>query len=195
MKDWTSYQNKTYNNDVCKLLVYFLKNYKIDNAIDLGCGSGNETVYMIKNGIKVTAIDRQLNKNFILERLKDKEKENISFSEQDFESIQLEKTDAVTAFFSIPFCNPEHFGELWDKIYNSLNMNGYFVGQLFGDRDDWKDNKLINTFTMGEVKAYLKRYKILKLDEIEYIRESDNKKWHYYNLIAKKEVKMKKMFL
>ena len=48
MKDWTSYQNKTYNNDVCKLLVYFLKNYKIDNVIDLGCGSGNETVYMLK---------------------------------------------------------------------------------------------------------------------------------------------------
>ena len=172
MKDWTSYQNKTYNNDVCKLLVYFLKNYKIDNAIDLGCGSGNETVYMIKNGIKVTAIDRQLNKS----------------CEQDFESVQLESTDAVTAFFSIPFCNPNNFDELWDKIYESINVNGYFVGQLFGNRDDWKDNQLINTFTMKEVKAYLKRYKILKLDEIEYIRESDNKKWHFYNIIAKKEV-------
>ena len=160
MKDWTSYQNKTYNNDVCKLLVYFLKNYKIDNAIDLGCGSGNETVYMIKNGIKVTAIDRQLNKDFILNRLNDKEKEKISFSEQDFESVHIESTDAVTAFFSIPFCNPEHFNELWDKIYESIN----------------------------EVKAYLKRYKILKLDEIEYTRESDNKKWHFYNIIAKKEV-------
>ena len=177
-KHWTSYQNRTYNNDVCKLLVYFLKKYKINNAIDLGCGSGNETVYMIKNGIKVTAIDRHLNKNFILERLNDREKENISFSEQDFESVQLERTDAVTAFFSIPFCNPD----------NSINADGYFVGQLFGDRDDWKDSKLINTFTMEEVKAYLKRYKILKLDEIEYIRESDNKKWHYYNIIAKKKV-------
>ena len=103
MKDWTSYQNRTYNNDVCKLLVYFLKNYKIKSAIDLGCGSGNETVYMINNGIKVTAIDRQLNKKFILERLNDKEKENISFSEQSFESVQLDSTDALTAFLSIPF--------------------------------------------------------------------------------------------
>ena len=104
------------------------------------------------------------------------------------ESVHLESTDAVTAFFSIPFCNPEHFNELWDKIYESINANGYFVGQLFGDRDGWKDNKLINTFTMEEVKAYLKRYKILKLDEIEYTRESDNKKWHFYNIIAKKKV-------
>ena len=62
------------------------------------------------------------------------------------------------------------------------------MGQLFGDRDEWKDNELINTFTIEEEKAYLKRYKILKLDEIEYVRESDNKKWHFYNITAKKEV-------
>ena len=58
MKDWTNYQNKTYGDNVCKLLIEFIDKYKVDNAIDLGCGSGNETVYMIKNGIKVLAIDR-----------------------------------------------------------------------------------------------------------------------------------------
>lgn len=186
MKDWTSYQNKTYNNDVCKLLVYFLKNYKINNAIDLGCGSGNETVYMIKNGIKVTAIDGQLNKDFILDRLDDTEKENIYFLESDFETVELNNADAVMAFFSIPFCNPKSFDELWNKIYDAINENGYFVGQLFGDRDDWKDDETINTFTIEKVKDYLKKYEVLKLDEIEYTRKSDNKKWHFYNIIAKK---------
>ena len=187
MENWTSYQNRTYNNDVCKLLIYFLIIFKINNAIDLGCGSGNETVYMIKNGVKVEAIDRQLNKEFILNRLNDKEKEKISFLEQEFESIELKNADAITAFFSIPFCNPDYFDELWNKIYESINVNGYFVGQLFGNRDDWKDDKLINTFTIEQVNEYLKRYKILKLDEIEYVRKSDNKKWHFYNIIAKKE--------
>ena len=74
MKDWTNYQTKTYGADVCKLLIEFLDNYKIDNAIDLGCGSGNESVYMVKNGIKVLAIDRQLNQDFILNRLSADEK-------------------------------------------------------------------------------------------------------------------------
>ncbi len=59
--------------------------------------------------------------------------------------------------------------------------------QLFGNRDDWKDNKLLNTFIMEEVKHYIRRYKVFKLDEIEHVRESDNKKWHFYNIIAKKE--------
>lgn len=188
MKDWTNYQNETYGDDVCKLLIEFLDNYKVDNAIDLGCGSGNETVYMIKNGIKVLAIDRQLNQDFILNRLSDSEKQLISFKESSFEDVELPKTKLLTSFFSIPFCNPNNFDELWTKIYNSIENNGYFVGQLFGDRDAWNVVESINTFSIDKVKEYLKNYNIIKLEEIEYVRESDNKKWHFYDIIAQKKV-------
>ena len=188
MKDWTNYQNETYGDDVCKLLIEFLDNYKIDNAIDLGCGSGNETVYMIKNGIKVLAIDRQLNQDFILNRLSDSEKRLISFKKSSFEDVELSKTKLLTAFFSIPFCNPNNFDELWTKIYNSIEDNGYFVGQLFGDRDAWNVVESINTFSIDKVKEYLKNYNIIKLEEIEYVRESDNKKWHFYDIMAQKKV-------
>ena len=188
MKDWTNYQTKTYGDDVCKLLIDFLDKYKVDNAIDLGCGSGNETVYMVKSGIEVLAIDRQLNKDFILNRLSDDEKKLISFKEGSFENIELPKTQLLTAFFSIPFCNPNNFDELWTKIYNSIVDNGYFVGQLFGDRDAWNVVESINTFSIDKVKEYLKNYNIIKLEEIEYVRESDNKKWHFYDIIAQKKV-------
>lgn len=188
MKDWTNYQNETYGDDVCKLLIEFLDNYKIDNAIDLGCGSGNETVYMIKNGIKVLAIDRQLNQDFILNRLSDSEKQLISFKKSSFEDVELPKTKLLTAFFSIPFCNPNNFDELWTKIYNSIEDNGYFVGQLFGDRDAWNVVESINTFSIDKVNEYLKNYNIIKLEEIEYVRESDNKKWHFYDIMAQKKV-------
>ena len=188
MKDWTNYQNKTYGDNVCKLLIEFIDKYKVDNAIDLGCGSGNETVYMIKNGIKVLAIDRQLNQDFILNRLSEDEKKLISFMESSFEDIELPKTRLLTAFFSIPFCNPNSFDDLWNKIYNSIEDNGYFVGQLFGDRDAWNVVDSINTFPIDKVKEYLKKYRIIKLEEVEFIRESDNKKWHYYDIIAQKKV-------
>ena len=187
MKDWTNYQNKTYGDDACKLIIDFLDKYKVDSAIDLGCGSGNETVYMIKNGIKVLAIDRQLNKDFILNRLSDSEKQLISFKESSFEDVELPRTNLLTAFFSIPFCNPNNFDELWNKIYNSIEDNGYFVGQLFGDRDAWNVVDSINTFPIDKVKEYLKKFKIIKLEEVEYVRESDNKKWHFYDIIAQKK--------
>ena len=187
MKDWTNYQNKTYGDDACKLIIDFLDKYKVDSAIDLGCGSGNETVYMVKSGIKVLAIDRQLNQDFILNRLSDSEKQLISFKESSFEDVELPRTNLLTAFFSIPFCNPDNFDELWNKIYNSIEDNGYFVGQLFGDRDAWNVVDSINTFPIDKVKEYLKKFKIIKLEEVEYVRESDNKKWHFYDIIAQKK--------
>lgn len=188
MKDWTNYQTKTYGDDVCKLLIDFLEKYKVDNAIDLGCGSGNETVYMVKNGINVLAIDRQLNQDFILNRLSDSEKQLVSFKESSFEDVELPKTNLLTAFFSIPFCNPDNFDELWNKIYNSIEDNGYFVGQFLGDRDAWNAVDSINTFPIDKVKEYLKKYIIIKLEEVEYVRKSDNKKWHFYDIIAQKKV-------
>lgn len=188
MKDWTNYQITTYGNDTCNLLIEFLNEYNVNNAVDLGCGSGNETVYMIKKGINVLAIDRQLNKDFILDRLSENERKLISFEECSFEKVELPKTSLLVAFFSIPFCNPESFDDLWNKIYDSIEDGGYFVGQLFGDRDAWNVVDTINTFSIEKVKVYLKKYKIIKLEEVEYVRKNDNKKWHFYDIIAQKKV-------
>ena len=192
MKDWTDFQSRTYGNNISELLVEFLKKNNVKNAIDLGCGSGNETVYMVKKGIHVLAIDRQLNKDYILNRLSEDEKKYVTFSKSSFEDINLPKTELITAFFSIPFCNPDDFDTLWNKIYNSLEDNGYFIGQLFGDRDSWSSDETINTFSIERVKEYLKNYKILKFEEVESIRESDNKKWHFFDIIAKKNKKNNK---
>ncbi len=185
MKNWTNYQNKTYNKKVNNLLVEFCNNYKIKNAVDLGCGSGNESVYLLKRGINVTCIDFKLNKKLILDRLDTSEIKHVSFIEDSFEDVILPKTELLMAFFSIPFCSPNKFDLLWNKIYKCIEINGYFIGQLFGDRDSWNIRKDINTFTIKRVKHYLEKYKILKFEEIEYIK--DNKKWHFYNIIAKKE--------
>ena len=188
MKDWTNYQTRTYGNDICNLLIEFLNEYNINSAVDLGCGSGNETIYMVKKGINVLAIDRQLNKNFILDRLSENERKLITLKECSFEKVKLPKTELLVAFFSIPFCNPNSFDDLWNKIYNSIEDDGYFVGQLFGDRDAWNVVDTINTFPIEKVKEYLKKYKIIKLEEVEYVRKSDNKQWHFYDIIAQKKV-------
>lgn len=137
---------------VVKLLIRFLDEYNINNVVDLGCGAGNETVYMIKKGINVTACDRKLNKDLILNRLSADEKEKINFIETDFININIPKTQCVFSFFSIPFCNPKKFNDLWDKIYDAIENEDYFVGQLFWDRDAWSNNKDINTFSIEEAK-------------------------------------------
>lgn len=187
-KDWSNYQSNTLNDKVESLLLEFLNKYKdIDTVVDLGCGAGNKSVYLLKHGYKVVSIDRQLNKSFILDRLGENEKNNVTFIESDFKDVVIPKSDCVMAMFSIPFCKKEFFNELWNKIYDSINVNGYFLGQLFGDRDAWKDSDWVNTFSKNEALVKLEKYELLLFDEIEYVRESDNKKWHYFNIIARKK--------
>lgn len=113
MRDWTSQQENSLNGEVCCLLKYFVSHYTgYKTVVDLGCGAGNEVVYMLKKGFFVTAIDRQLNKNYILDRIDDSLINKFSFIEHDFVGLDIPKSDLFMSFFSIPFCNLDYFDTL-----------------------------------------------------------------------------------
>ena len=53
-----------------KILVNFIKsNPSIKTAVDLGCGAGRDTKFLVQNNITVTAIDRVDVTKFLYKRL------------------------------------------------------------------------------------------------------------------------------
>lgn len=106
-------------------------NIKPTNAIDLGCGAGRDTIYLIKNGWNVLAIDREDTKEIISSKLDKDELERFRFDSQSFENIELEKTNLVVANFCIPFCNKQFFNEFWNKVTDSILKERIFCGKLF----------------------------------------------------------------
>ena len=95
-------------------------------AIDLGCGTGRDTIYLIKNGWVVLSIDKEDTKNIIINKLNDEEKNKFNFRCQNFENIELEKNNLTVANFSIPFCNKNYFDNFWNKIVNNILNNRLF---------------------------------------------------------------------
>ena len=80
------YYDNTESEKPRKNVQYFIEKVKCNpgKAIELGCGAGNDTVYLIKNGWNVLAIDRESVEERISKRLNNEELEKFRFQNQNF---------------------------------------------------------------------------------------------------------------
>lgn len=104
---------------------------KTGNAIDLGCGAGRDTIFLIKNNWNVTAIDREDTQNIIEANLNTEDLKKFKFMCQNFENIKLYKNDLIVSNFSIPFCSKNYFNDFWNKIVNSINNDRILCWEFF----------------------------------------------------------------
>ena len=187
---------KYYDNTECAMPNYIIKkfielNIKPGKSIELGCGAGRDTVYLIKNGWEVLAIDREDVESRIAAKLEDEELKQFKFLKQKFEDIKLENNNLVVANFSLSFCNKNYFKELWNKIDDSILKDGYFVGNFFGKNDEWKITKEEMTFlTKEQVMELFSNFEIIEFKEVEkdgITGLGQMKHWHVFNVIAKKK--------
>ncbi len=152
----------------------------------------NDTVYLIKNNWNVLAIDREDVKERIVKKLNDEEQEKFRFQKQNFECLELEKNNLIVANYSLPFCNKNNFKDLWNKINKSILKDGYFVGNLFGNKVEWKSTKEKMFFlTEKQVIELFKNFDIIEFKEVEkddFTGLGKMKHWHIFNVIAKKNI-------
>ena len=193
MQNWIQYYDKTkkeYPRNNVKFLIDSL-NLKSTNAIDLGCGQGNDTVYLINNDFKVLGIDKENVEEIIRERLSQDKQKYFQFKKQKLEDLKIPNTDLIIANFSLSFCKKEYFKLMWQKIVESININGYFVGTIFGIKDSWnKECRDMSFFTREEAEKLFKQFKIIRFEEIENDKPTalgEEKHWHFYSIIAQKE--------
>ena len=193
MQNWIQYYDKTkkeYPRNNVKFLIDSL-NLKLTNAIDLGCGQGNDTVYLINNDFKVLGIDKENVEEIIRERLSQDKQKYFQFKKQKLEDLKIPNTDLIIANFSLSFCKKEYFKLMWQKIVESININGYFVGTIFGINDSWnKECRDMSFFTREEAEKLFKQFKIIRFEEIENDKRTALGKethWHFYSIIAQKE--------
>ena len=78
------YYDNTQHKPANKNIIYFINKIKSKpgKAIELGCGAGRDTVYLIKKGWDVLAIDQNDVKERITSRLTKKQLKQFRFSKQ-----------------------------------------------------------------------------------------------------------------
>ena len=128
MESIKKYYDNTQSDKPRNNVEYFINEIQCNsgNAIELGCGAGNDTVYLIKNNWNVLAIDREDVKERIAKRLTKEELAKFKFQKQNFETLKLEENNLIVANYSLSFCNKNKFSELWNKINDSIFTNRIF---------------------------------------------------------------------
>lgn len=190
--NWDEYYKKIQGRAPRQLLLDALEKFPSGEslqAIDLGSGDGTETVVLLARGWHVLAVDSEpAGIKRLMEKVPQEGQAHLQTQVAKFEEVTLPPVDLIHASYSIPFCHPDHFLALWEKISNALNPGGRFAGQFFGVRDTWADSKDMTFHTEAQVRAMIAAL------ETEYFHEEDAdgqaasgpKHWHVFTVIVRK---------
>lgn len=170
------------------------------HAVDFGSGVGNETLFLLKMGFSVTAIDKESQAFKWLYRQVQGQPHYgyLKTIQSDFTKIDwraITDTDFFLASFALPFCPPEEFPRVWREIDASIKPGGLFVGQFFdpnykGFKES--DRRHMTFLTQAEVLKLLEDY------QIQYINRKRERglsgggasiEAEYYEVIARKKSK------
>ena len=80
---------------------------------------------------------------------------------------------------------------MFGKLKASLKINGVFVGQFFGTRDEWNKEDSVMTFhSQKDVQELLSNMYIIEFKEEEKdgtTAKGEPKHWHVFYVIAQKK--------
>ena len=187
-KNSEEYFNSTLNVDMTNTYKAFLKLVpKGGKILDLGCGSGRDSMNFIKLGYEVTAVDGSKELAKKASALLGKE-----VIASTFEELELkEKFHGIWACASLLHIKREDLKTVLNNLYNNLDDNGvFYMSFKYGEKEYVDDkNRYFNCFTDESIISFINentKYNILGLyiteDKLGRVNEV---KW--LNLICNKK--------
>jgi SAM-dependent methyltransferase len=192
--DWVGYYDEQGDREPREVLLEALGRFEAEGhrggrAVDLGCGQGFETTELLRRGWEVVAIDAtEEGIRRLRERIGD-DAPGLRTVVSRMEDVDVPSADLVHASFSLPYCRPERFPRLWDRIRSAIRSGGRFAGELFGDRDTWASTERDMTFF--EVHAARGLFDGMELEsfseeELDDEAWGEMKHWHVFHAIARR---------
>jgi SAM-dependent methyltransferase len=192
--DWSDYYDEFEDREPRAMLLDVLDAFGGAGrmAVDLGCGSGIDTLAMLQRGWPVFATDAQQE---AVDRLRARVPTDLATRLRTrvtpMEEVELPPSDLVWASFSLFFCDPRRFGEVWGRIREAVRPGGRFAGQLLGERDTWAGRDDISSFSFDEARdLFADGYELERFDEEENDEQDDDadepKHWHVLHAVARR---------
>ncbi len=143
---------------------------------------------MLRSGWRVLAIDAEPE---AIERLVARvgDESRLETRVASFVDAEWPEADLVNAGYALPFCPPERFGAVWERVAASVREGGRFSGQLFGEHDEWAADPELTFLTRAEALALLEPFELERFDEEDEDGKTalgDAKHWHVFHVVARR---------
>lgn len=202
VRDWPGYfkvmLGKPARETLVRALELFEKESAADSertAIDLGCGEGRDTLELLNRGWSVTAVDAHpMAFELLTPRVPSNAAGRLRALVADFDSPEWvpasgQPVSLLNASYSLPFCDPARFGEVWRRMRGAIRPGGRFAGQLFGDRDSWAALPDRSHHPRGDLDRLFAGFVFDELREEERDDKDalgNPKHWHIFHIVARK---------
>ena len=156
--------DKVINNRTSSLKKFIKREYK--NAIDIGCGTGADSIALAMNGLNVNGYDTS-EKMIKKAKLNAKGKNlKIRFSNspvQDIKSTYNSKIDIVVSLGNaVANINTVTLNSIIRKVHKLLKTNGIFIIQILNYELIRKSNKRIVNITKSKDSLFIRFYDFAK---------------------------------
>lgn len=161
-------------------------------AVDLGCGTGRDTLELLRRGWRVLAVDatiEAIERLLVGRNLSEAERDRLETRVSRFETAEWPSADLVNSSFALPFCPPADFPAVWARIEASLHGGGRFSGHLFGDRDGWSSEEDLTFHTRPQAETLFSQFELELFDEVEEDGKTavgKAKHWHLFHVVARR---------
>ncbi len=182
----------------------FLKNKNVKTILDLGCGDGEDSLFFVKQGLIVTALDfskealKQLQKTIDSQRI-----DNLTLLHQDITQLNLnQKFDAIFANLSLHYFDDKTTTAIFTKLHSLLNEDGYLFVRCKSTKDPLygvgteietglfnNNGKLQHLFSIDYLKEKLAKFELIEIKETvedHLTMDKGNIKSYFVQAIAKK---------
>lgn len=192
--DWSAFHRQALARPPRELLRRTLGFFAVEGrlpgiAIDLGCGSGADSLELLRRGWTVHAVDSSAPALQLLQSTTDPAwRSRLHLHAEPFERWTFPDADLVWASYSLPFCPAPAWPGLWARALAALRPGGRIAGDLFGVRHGFGDEGGVLLLTETDARALLHGLDLEAFDIEDGRRPSSGTivRWHAFGFAAHK---------
>ena len=192
--DWTSFHQGSLGRPPREFLRRTLGFFTIEErapgvAVDLACGSGADTLELLRRGWEVHAVDSSESGLLLLQQhVPEDHRNRLHLHANRFEEFAFPACDLIWASHGYPFCERAQWPTFWSGALRALRVGGRIAGDFFGDQHAFAPEPDVMVLTEAQARDALSSLRIEAFDIEDGYRPSGGQitRWHAFSFSASK---------